>query len=415
VTARAATTKSGRGKKAASETSDHDDYSSDSDAEYGEPRAKRTKTTTRGKGLRKVEDSDDELDTPTKRGKLRQGFGKESKLPVEGSEEGTDSGDDTQQDGEETVAAGAPFLSLVDDSPGMDQTGRKCVQKAKSLVVTLPFAKQIKDTFKSEEANATKDGDSRAKHDDPNEASSDHAMAHMGGLPVQTDVTFTQTASPYGAASYGSHHNGHVMFPPNIQQRTQSEMTYIGQDSFSHGPRPGYNDFGGMIRDQHTQYSAGFENLGGVNHGHGDLPIIPNLWQGPDLAVYNDNNISAHFENAWEIAPSPHFPSSFHGHSSPIPQHSTAFHGQSNPCRPHIVTTVPDIVYPHAIPVGGDYSSAGGSTVDITPSSDEAGYTHDSWPVQNDMPGEGFGVNHEADDVFAAFGNQDEYDHEYRG
>ena len=415
VTARAAATKSGRGKKTVTETSDDDDDSSGSDAEYGEPNAKRTKTSSKGKGRRNVEDSEDEVDTPTKRGKLRQGFGVESKLPGKGSEEGAASGDDAQRDGEEIVAAGAAFLSLVDDSPGKDQTGPESVQKAKSLVVTLPFAKQIKDTVKSEEANSTNDGDSKATHDDPNEASSDHSMAHIGGLPVQTDVTFAHTASPYDTASYGSHHNGHVIFPPNIHQHTQSDMTYLGQDLFSPGPHPDDNHFGSMIHDQHTQYPAGFEDFSGVNHGRGDLPTIPNLWQGPELAVYNDNDISAHFEDAWEVAPSPHFPSSFHGHSSSIPQYSTAFHGHSNPSRPHIVTTVPNVIYPHMTPVGGDYSSAGGSTINITPSSDEAGYTHDSWPAQNGIPGEGFGVNHETDDVFTTIGNQDEYDYEYSG
>ncbi|KAL2041769.1 hypothetical protein N7G274_005553 [Stereocaulon virgatum] len=415
ATARAATTKSGRGKKAVIETSDDDNHYSDSDAEYGEPTVKRTKTTSKGKGRRKVEDSDDEVETPTKRGKLSQGLGGESKMLGKGCEEAADLGDDAQQDGEEMVAAGAPFLSLVNDSPEKDQTGHKCVQRAESLVVTLPFAKQIKDTIKSEEASSMKDGDSRAAHDDPNEASSDHAMAHTGGPPIQTDIAFAHTALPSNAASYGSHHNAHVMFPPNIHQRTQSDMTYIEQDLFSPGPRPDDNHFSSIIHDQHTQYPAGFEDFGGANRGRGDLPVIPNLWQSSEVGVYNDDNISAHFENAWDEARSPCFQDSFHGHSSSIPQCSTTYHGHSNTNRPHIVTTVPDTVYPSVIPAGGDYSSAGGLTVEKTPSSEEAGYTHDSWPVQNDMSAEGYGVNHETDDMFAAVGDEEEYDHEYSG
>lgn len=117
ATARAATAKSGRAKKAVSETSDEDGYSSDSEADYGKPSVKRAKTTPKNKGRMKVEDSGDEVNTPTKRGDLRQGSRGKSKMLGEGSDDETDSEDDVRQDGEEIVAVGAPFLSLVDDSP----------------------------------------------------------------------------------------------------------------------------------------------------------------------------------------------------------------------------------------------------------------------------------------------------------
>ena len=414
TTARAATAKSGRAKKAVSETSDKDEYSSNSEADYGKPSAKRVKTTPKNKGRMKVEDSDDEVNTPTKHGDLRQGSRGKSKMLGEGSDDETDSEDDVQQDGEEIVAAGAPFLSLVDDSPRKGQTGRKTVNKAKSLIVKLPFTEQIKDTIKSEEANTTKDNDSEATEDDPNGAGSDYDMVHMGGLPVQTNMAFGHQAAPHNAASYAGYRVGLGMFSPNAHQRSQSDNTYGGAGFFSPSPSSGHSQFGSMMHDQDMQYSTGFETFGSMDYWHGGLPNTPNHWQNSGFDIYNDNHLSAHFDNVYaHSVPSPHIQASFHGHSVSIPHIPTSFHGHSTANRPHIMTSVPGIVAPHSTPAGGDYSSAGASTVNITPSSDEAGYAHDSWPMHDGMPGGSFGTNDDIDEVFAAVDNRDEYGNGY--
>lgn len=410
ATARAATAKSGRAKKAVSETSDEDGYSSDSEADYGKPSVKRAKTTPKNKGRMKVEDSGDEVNTPTKRGDLRQGSRGKSKMLGEGSDDETDSEDDVRQDGEEIVAVGAPFLSLVDDSPGKGQTGRKTVNKAKSLIVKLPFTGQIKDTIKGEEASTTKDNGSEATEDDPNGAGSDHDKVQMGGFSDQTNMAFGLQAAPRNAASYGDYHVGLGMFSPNAHQRSQSDNTHGGAIFFSPGPHSGHSQFCSMMHDQDMQYSTGFENFGGMDYGHGGLPNTPNHWQNSGFDIYNNNHLSAHFDNAdAHSVLSPHLQASFHGHSASSPHIPTSFHGHSRATRPHIMTSVPGIVAPHSTPAGGDYSSAGASTVNITPSSDEAGYAHASWPMHDGMPGGSFGTNDDIDEVFAAVINRDEY------
>ena len=413
TTACAVTAKSGRAKKAVSEISDKDEYSSDSEADYGKPSAKRAKTTPKNSHM-KVEDSDDEVNTPTKRGDLRQGSRGKSKMLGEGSDDETDSEDDVQQDGGEIVAAGAPFLSLVDDSPRKGQTGRKTVNKAKSLIFKLPFTGQIKDTIKSEDASTTKDNDSEATEDDPNGAGSNHDMVQMGRLLDQTNMAFGHQAAPRNAASYGGYHVGLGMFSPNAHQRSQSDNTHGSAVFFSPGPHSGHSQFGSMMHDQDMEYSTGFETFGGMDYGHGGLPNSPNHWQNSGFDIYNDNHLSTHFDNAYaHSAPSPHIQASFHGHSASSPHIPTSFHGHSTANRPHIMTSVHDIVAPHSTPAGGDYSSAGASTVNITPSSDEACYAHASWPMHDGMPGGRFGTNDDIDEMFAAVGNRDEYGNGY--
>ncbi len=122
---------------------DNDDKASnndDSDGEYGGPRAKRAKTHAKGPMRRKVktEDSDEEMDTPTKASQ-RKPYGLKASAhdrsaygdtDIHGNpiDYGSDNDDDVKDD---RVGAGEPWLFL-------DNENATEAPKKKSLVVSLP-------------------------------------------------------------------------------------------------------------------------------------------------------------------------------------------------------------------------------------------------------------------------------------
>lgn len=142
------------GKKAApgfDESDEEEDSSTndDSDADYGERRAKRAKFGVKGPMRRnvKMEDNDGEASIPANPPKRKHKSSKSSSrelsaygttdingVPIDYDSNSEDE-DDTKA---ELVAAGAPFLDLEDDYPSHVKTGKKSLYKKKSLVVSLP-------------------------------------------------------------------------------------------------------------------------------------------------------------------------------------------------------------------------------------------------------------------------------------
>ena len=143
------------GKKAPSSDSDESDEDDgwkddDSDAEYGEPRAKRAKTSAKGSTKRKfkTEDSDEEVEIPSNVPKRKHKTSKSSsrELSAYGTtdingvplDDPTDTEDETNA---ELVGAGESWLDLEDDYASHPKTGKKTPFK-KSLVVSLPNTPQ---------------------------------------------------------------------------------------------------------------------------------------------------------------------------------------------------------------------------------------------------------------------------------
>lgn len=139
------------GKKAPSSDSDESDEGDDwkdddSDAEYGEPRAKRAKTSAKGSTKRKfkTEDSDEEVEIPSNAPKRKHKTSKSSsrELSAYGTtdingvplDDPTDTEDETNA---ELIGAGESWLDLEDDYASHPKTGKKTPFK-KSLVVALP-------------------------------------------------------------------------------------------------------------------------------------------------------------------------------------------------------------------------------------------------------------------------------------
>ena len=386
-------------KKAMSETSDDEEYESDSEAEYGKPRIKRAKTSPKTPGrVRKFknEDSNDEVNTPTKRGRLRQTSSGKRKMLGESSDNGTDPEDDVQQNGEDIVAAGAPFLSLVDDSPGKGQTGRKTIVKNDSLIVTLPLAGQPRDMIKIEKTSSITDDDSQATQDDPNGTRSSEQM-QGGGTLVPMHMVSDQQRSVHHASYQGNIFDHGMLDSFPSHQRSQSDNTHSRLQRFSPGYGLGNGQFGNMMHEQDTAFSNGFGTFNSMGFGNGGLPNPSSHWQNPGFVMY-DNDHSAHFDNAY-------------GYSVPrTPQNSTPFQAHSAPIRPHVTTSFHGTVAPQSTPAGGDYSSAGASTVNLTPSSAEAVYNQAPWTMPDDISAGDIatdfgGVN----DVVVGSEQQDEY------
>lgn len=139
------------GKKAApgSDESEEEDDSwnnDESDAEYGEPHAKRAKPNVKGRKSRNIkieEDSDEEVTTPSNAPKRKHDNSK--------STPGGDVEDDSHNG---LVAAGAPWLTLEDDYVGHPKTGNKTPYKKKSFIVSLRTNPHKNDAiFKDEDTD----------------------------------------------------------------------------------------------------------------------------------------------------------------------------------------------------------------------------------------------------------------------
>ena len=135
----------------------------DSDAEFGEHRAKREKANAKVPMKRKfkVEDSDEEVDIPTQPPKRKHKKSKSNSRHL--SAYGTtdingvpiDYESDSEDDNDaELVGAGESWLDLEDDYVSRPKTGTKTPYKKKSLVVSLPLISSkmgMIETIKEEE------------------------------------------------------------------------------------------------------------------------------------------------------------------------------------------------------------------------------------------------------------------------
>ena len=243
------------GKKAApgsdeSEEEDDDWKDEDSDADYGEPPAKRAKSGARGPMRRnvKTEHSDEEDSTPSKALKRKHQGSKSSShelsaygttdingVPIDyDSETGDDDGADAG-----LVAAGAPWLDLEDDH-SHPKTGKKTLYKKKSLVVSLPTSGRDEVSMKEEVS------------DD-----------HQSDAEIVGEVDNTSYhAEPQTMPSNGD------LYQNAIMQYNNSSPFEIPDDLFNNGGviQTGNFDFG-HTSTNFTDQSAG--NFGGINGGFG--------------------------------------------------------------------------------------------------------------------------------------------------
>ena len=157
-----------------SDDSDTDDdwKDDDSDAEYGEPAAKRAKIT-KGPMKRKIktEDSDDENIPLSKASKRKASDFKPSKersafghTDINGVPIDDDMGTEDES-GNELVGAGQPWLELDEDYVSNSTTSKKTPAK-KSLVVSLPTTPAKTDMFKAEDHENHVRGDVQSGFED---------------------------------------------------------------------------------------------------------------------------------------------------------------------------------------------------------------------------------------------------------
>ena len=206
-------TKSKRAGKKASQYSDESDEDDDawneddSDAGYGEPRAKRAKTNAKGLTKRnfKTEDSDEEVEVATEAAKPKTKKSKSSsgELSAYGYTDinGVPIDDDIYSDGETNavVGAGAPWLNLDNDGshPDTDDNSKK------SRIMSLP-------------ATPTKMGTPATNNDTEEETlggefdSSVNADMHGGDQPLINDFDFHnpfQNSEVFVSATYPTFSN----------------------------------------------------------------------------------------------------------------------------------------------------------------------------------------------------------------
>lgn len=193
------------GKKAAtgSDESEDDDIfnDNDSDATYGEPRPKRVKSDAKGPMRRniKIEESDEEVDTPSKPPKRKYQKSSSSRnlsaygtTDINGVPIGDYSDDEAATD-TGLVAGGAPWLALEDDYVNYPNTGMKTPYEKKSLVVTFPTA-EMADVLGSVEEEENEDVDD---DDSEDEAIGGEIESYGGEAHVLSNEETNQNFSLY--------------------------------------------------------------------------------------------------------------------------------------------------------------------------------------------------------------------------
>ena len=305
-----------RTKRLPSQDTDSEDYESDSDAEYGKPRAKRAK-------IRKVKehtptpgtsDTEEEVVSPIKRETPTSSHDESS------AEEDSQKGDDN--DGDEVVAAGAGFLDLVDDVPTI---GQVTPEPVKSLIITLP----VKNAIKSESS-------------DHRSSNLDHLAVVASGLPAYTSTS-----------SIGAY--------PGFNLPVQDHRQYSQADPTSEFWSSGYGAtdglpenslYGSMIGQPHMAYSNDFEHFGDSTLG--------------------DQGVA---EDGWNLTNSDYQSGGSDGSCAFATPRFLNAHGALNTTR-HPLSSLSQIstsFLPESAvqedTVGGEYFSSAPSTINHTPSS----------------------------------------------
>ena len=232
-----------------SDESDEDDdddawKDDDSDAEYGEPRPKRTKTTAKESTKRKfkAEDSDEEVVLPDNAPKRKQKTSKSSSREL--SAYGTtdingvplDYGTDTEDEASaELVGAGEPWLDLEDDYASHPKTGKKTPFK-KSLVVALPNTPQ-----KTEAAGGMSEDESE------DEVAGGGVESFFGGSQVSP---INQLNNPYQMDQHAMTYNGGMY---EEEANDTNSLNYMFNNH--HG---GNTNFDQMTSNFRNQSNSGF-------------------------------------------------------------------------------------------------------------------------------------------------------------
>ena len=309
-----------RRRKVVSEETESDGYGSDSEAEYGKPRAKRAKVRS------KVKSS-----TPTP-----STGGSEEETASSGrsniKREGTNSSDDDYSDedrsekgGEmDVVAAGAGFLNLVDDVP---TTGDIAPEPSKSLIIRLPAKKAIKP-----------EGSNLGRND------LDNLAAAAGGLP---NYTGTSSIGTYPGLDLSLQTQQHYS-----QADPHSTSGYLSADYGDIDGLPEPSLYGSTISLPHISYPNGFEHFSTASSG--DQGVVEDGWD-PANSHYQSRGFIGSCASTT--------PRSLNAHGTPTitrhPRSSLSHLSTSFMLEPAVQEDT----------VGGEYYSPGLSTFDHTPSS----------------------------------------------
>ena len=310
-----------RTKKLPIEETETEEYESDSDAEYGKPRAKRAKTESKATPhtpTPSTSDSEEEIVSSTRRDVKREASF--SSNFESSDDDNSEKGDGVDED--EVVAAGADFLDLVDDVPGI---GQPTPEIAKSLIVKLPAKKPIK----SESSNLL-----RNELDHPTTV--DSGTSSIGTYP-----------------GFDLSVQNHRNYPQGDHEYNPSEFLSAGYGSRNGLPETSL--YGSMISQPQISYSNGFENFDDANLEDHDM--AEDGWN-PTNADYHYGRFNSSYAFATPPFGNAHGTSTTTGHvPSSLPQLSTSF--MLGPAAQEDT-------------VGGEYFSSGSSTINHTPSSNLA-------------------------------------------
>ena len=250
-----------------SDDSDSDDgwKDDDSDAEYGQPAAKRAKTT-KGPMKRKIktEDSDDEVIPPSKATKRKAtDFKPSEERSAFGHTDinGVPIDDDTETEGEgdnERVGTGQPWLDLDDDQETKNSPAKK------SLVVSLPTTPVKTDVFQAGDHENHVIGDVQTGFE--NYQVEDHQAFNN---PIANDFT-TGFVTTNG---YGGGYGNDGGYDANISETFGTNMT--GGSTISNA----YNLGGNSMPDA---YSSAGASTDAYNFGNGNTVPYPIQTSWPD-------------------------------------------------------------------------------------------------------------------------------------
>ena len=237
-----------RRKKLGSEDTESDHYGSDSDAEYGKPRAKRTKIRSKVKARTptpSTSDSEEEIESPEGSDVKREGSSHSTDNPS--AEEGSLGADETDE--EDVVAAGAGFLDLDGKSPTMVDNAP---ESSKSLIVKLPAKKAIKP-----------EGSSSARSD------LNSLATVAGGLPSYTG---SYSIGNYQGLDLSLQNHGHY----SQADHAHSNSGYLSAGYGGMDGLPESSLYGSMISQPHRSFSTGVEHFGDPSLG--DQGVVEDHW-----------------------------------------------------------------------------------------------------------------------------------------
>ena len=255
-----------------SDESDEDDEAwdnDDSDAEYGQSVAKRAKTNARGSAKRqiKAEDSDEQVDVPSKAPKRKT---KDTKSTKELSAYGAtdingvpidDSTDDEAAEGTEVVGAGESWLDLEDDYSSHPTTGKK-TPFMKSLVAATeaPVKKDMNEGIDRDSGvvGAFKTGLETGLMEDLQSFAGTNNFSG-GFFDNGGDYQSQPLSHSQGFANSFENHGGFNANIPNAFENKISAGTYSNEHNFGSGQYVPY--------DPQAPYSNAVQTAWPSNHG----------------------------------------------------------------------------------------------------------------------------------------------------